>query len=54
MPDTTICLRLIRGYLAAGVLDGGLFEASREGTPQGEPGGLFSNRGLYNVEYIWE
>jgi len=30
-------LRLIRGYLTAGVLDGGLFEASREGTPQGGP-----------------
>lgn len=28
-------LRLIRGYLTAGVLDGGLLEASREGTPQG-------------------
>jgi RNA-directed DNA polymerase len=28
-------LRLIRGYLTAGVLDGGLFEESREGTPQG-------------------
>ena len=30
-------LRLIRGYLTAGVLEGGLFEASREGTPQGGP-----------------
>src|ERR1700746_3413554 len=30
-------LRLIRGYLTAGVLDGGLFEESREGTPQGGP-----------------
>jgi RNA-directed DNA polymerase len=30
-------LRLIRGYLSAGVLDGGLFEESREGTPQGGP-----------------
>src|SRR5204862_6566166 len=28
-------LRLIRGYLTAGVLDSGLFEESREGTPQG-------------------
>jgi RNA-directed DNA polymerase len=28
-------LRLIRSCLTAGVLDGGLFEASREGTPQG-------------------
>jgi RNA-directed DNA polymerase len=30
-------LRLIRGYLTAGVLDSGLFEESREGTPQGGP-----------------
>jgi RNA-directed DNA polymerase len=30
-------LRLVRGYLTAGVLDGGLFEESREGTPQGGP-----------------
>src|SRR5438477_1924655 len=30
-------LRLIRGYLTTGVLDGGLFEESREGTPQGGP-----------------
>src|SRR5437868_9827707 len=30
-------LRLIRGYLRAGVLNGGLFEASGEGTPQGGP-----------------
>jgi RNA-directed DNA polymerase len=30
-------LRLIRRYLTAGVLDGGLFEESREGTPQGGP-----------------
>jgi RNA-directed DNA polymerase len=30
-------LRLIRGYLTAGVLNGGLFEESREGTPQGGP-----------------
>jgi RNA-directed DNA polymerase len=30
-------LRLIRGYLTAGVLDGGLFKESREGTPQGGP-----------------
>jgi RNA-directed DNA polymerase len=28
---------LIRGYLTAGVLDGRLFEESREGTPQGGP-----------------
>jgi len=30
-------LWLIRAYLTAGVLDGGLFEESREGTPQGGP-----------------
>jgi RNA-directed DNA polymerase len=30
-------LRLIRGCLSAGVLDVGLFEESREGTPQGGP-----------------
>src|SRR6266550_453454 len=30
-------LRLIRGYLTAGVLDSGLFEESREGTPQSLP-----------------
>jgi RNA-directed DNA polymerase len=30
-------LRLIRGFLTAGVLHGGLFEDSREGTPQGGP-----------------
>ncbi|MBO0716486.1 MAG: group II intron reverse transcriptase/maturase [Rhizobiales bacterium] len=30
-------LRLIRSYLTAGVLNNGLFEDSREGTPQGGP-----------------
>jgi RNA-directed DNA polymerase len=30
-------LRLVRGFLTAGVLDSGLFEESREGTPQGGP-----------------
>jgi RNA-directed DNA polymerase len=30
-------LRLIRGFLTAGVLDNGTFEDSREGTPQGGP-----------------
>ena len=30
-------LRLIRSYLTAGVLNSGLFEASKEGTPQGGP-----------------
>src|SRR5882672_9506750 len=36
VPDRRV-LRLVRGYLTAGVLDGGLFERSREGTPQGGP-----------------
>lgn len=30
-------LRVIRAYLTAGVLNGGLFEESREGVPQGGP-----------------
>jgi len=30
-------LRLVRSYLTAGVLNNGLFEDSREGTPQGGP-----------------
>ena len=39
-------LRLIRSFLTAGVLHGGLFEASREGTPQGGPlSPLLSNLG---------
>src|SRR5467141_2999974 len=36
VPDRRV-LRLVRGSLTAGVLDGGLFESSREGTPQGGP-----------------
>src|SRR5467141_1670614 len=36
VPDRRV-RRLVRGYLTAGVLDGGLFERSREGTPQGGP-----------------
>jgi RNA-directed DNA polymerase len=36
IPDRRV-LRLIRSYLTAGVLNNGLFEASREGTPQGGP-----------------
>src|SRR5712671_6069653 len=36
VPDRRV-LRLVRGYLTAGVLDCGLFEESREGTPQGGP-----------------
>jgi len=30
-------LRLTRSYLTAGVLNDGLFEVSRQGTPQGGP-----------------
>jgi RNA-directed DNA polymerase len=36
IPDRRV-LRLIRSYLTAGVLNNGLFEASRVGTPQGGP-----------------
>jgi RNA-directed DNA polymerase len=36
IPDRRM-LRLIRSYLTAGVLNNGLFEISREGTPQGGP-----------------
>jgi RNA-directed DNA polymerase len=36
IPDRRV-LRLIRSYLTAGVLNNGLFEVSREGTPQGGP-----------------
>ena len=36
IPDRRV-LRLIRSYLTAGVLNNGLIEASREGTPQGGP-----------------
>jgi group II intron reverse transcriptase/maturase len=36
IPDRRV-LRLIRSYLTAGVLNNGLFEASREGIPQGGP-----------------
>jgi RNA-directed DNA polymerase len=36
VPDRRV-LRLIRSFLTAGVLHGGLFEASPEGTPQGGP-----------------
>jgi group II intron reverse transcriptase/maturase len=35
--DDKRVLRLIRRYLEAGVLDGGLVHASEEGTPQGSP-----------------
>ena len=36
IPDRRV-LRLIRSYLTSGVLNNGLFEESREGTPQGGP-----------------
>ena len=36
IPDRRV-LRLIRSYMTAGVLNNGLFETSREGTPQGGP-----------------
>jgi RNA-directed DNA polymerase len=36
IPDRRV-LRLIRSYLTAGVINNGLFEISREGTPQGGP-----------------
>jgi RNA-directed DNA polymerase len=35
--DDKRVLRLIRGFLSAGVLDDGMFEDSRQGTPQGGP-----------------
>lgn len=36
VPDRRV-LRLVRSFLTAGVLNNGLFEASREGAPQGGP-----------------
>src|SRR5215467_6162700 len=48
-------LRLIRGYLRAGVLNGGLFEESREGTPQGGPlSPLLSNLVLDELDHELE
>src|SRR5215472_9996291 len=48
-------LRLIRGYLTAGALDGGLFEESREGTPQGGPlSPLLSNLVLDELDHELE
>ena len=41
IPDRRV-LRLIRSYLTAGVLNNGLFEVSREGTPQGDRSRLCS------------
>src|SRR6266446_165344 len=44
-------LRLIRSYLTAGALDNGLFEVSREGTPQGGPlSPLLSNLALDELD----
>jgi hypothetical protein len=44
-------LRVIRAYLTAGVLDGGLFEESREGVPQSGPlSPLLSNLVLDELE----
>lgn len=48
-------LRLIRSYLTAGVLNNGLFETSREGTPQGGPlSPLLSNLVLDELDHELE
>jgi RNA-directed DNA polymerase len=51
--DDERVLRLIRRYLEAGVMDGGLVRASEEGTPQGSPlSPLLSNVMLDDLD--WE
>jgi RNA-directed DNA polymerase len=47
-------LRLVRGFLTAGVLEGGLVSPTEEGTPQGGPlSPLLSNLMLDVLERNW-